>query len=560
MRKLASLFFVLFLATQSWAETHKIEFAGSEFEPQIYNFQGKTFYATDDAEIQRLMGRANISAQWSTSGTTLFAFAPGRESYWTVGSESIRVNDQEMAAPGLLIVEDGKRYIQPEGLFFALATRGAETGEGYDLFPVITQVAQGETGYLLRSASKARPREVESGESTILTIDGFAWDGPDNTLMMGETLFEFEGGADVGRPLVIKVTPPNFFAATLGGTTLLNETKVDILPNFPGAEHSNEVALESLSAQESDGVPMLVMDFSHGAKLHYAKDESGNLTLFIPRATFQAETFRSSDWPGLEIASFQTALYPVLEVTIPDSEDFAFEFVQVEDRPNTIALLKGSKSKLKDIADTGSVETPGWMNIRGTIVIDPGHGGSDPGCVNRTLGTREADVTLKICKHLATILRSQGWEVILTRETDRDVTYAGSPDRMELEARSGIANRIKADLFMSVHCNASVNSSSYGSSIHWWKAEDYAFAQSLEPVLGTAIGLGQKGLIRNRFVVLRHSEMPSVLVETAFLTNPREGAKLSDSEFQKVIAQQLAGGLANYMRGSYASRGGRPAE
>ncbi|HIB66496.1 MAG TPA: N-acetylmuramoyl-L-alanine amidase [Phycisphaerales bacterium] len=69
-----------------------------------------------------------------------------------------------------------------------------------------------------------------------------------------------------------------------------------------------------------------------------------------------------------------------------------------------------------------------------------------------------------------------------------------------------------------------------------------------------------KGLIRNRFVVLRHAEMPSVLVETAFLTNPSEGAKLSDPEFQKVIAQQLAGGLANYMRGAYASRGRRPVE
>ena len=88
----------------------------------------------------------------------------------------------------------------------------------------------------------------------------------------------------------------------------------------------------------------------------------------------------------------------------------------------------------------------------------------------------------------------------------------------------------------------------------------YAFAQALEPVLGNAIGLGQKGLIRNRFVVLRHAEMPSVLVETAFLTNPSEGAKLSDPEFQKVIAQQLAGGLANYMRGAYASRGRRPVE
>jgi N-acetylmuramoyl-L-alanine amidase len=268
---------------------------------------------------------------------------------------------------------------------------------------------------------------------------------------------------------------------------------------------------------------------------------------------------RSADWEGLEVATVQTSLYPVLEITIP-SKGSNFEFVQVQESPTSLALLRGKGDQVNSVASTGSVSTPDWMNIRGTIVIDPGHGGSDPGCVNRALGTREADVTLQICKNLAEILRGQGWKVVLTRETDRDVTYAGSPDRMELEARSGIANEIGADLFMSVHCNASVNSGSYGSSIHWWKAEDYAFAQSLEPTLGTAIGLGQQGLIRNRFVVLRHAQMPSVLVETAFLSNPREGAMLSDPKFQKVIAQQLAGGLANYMRGAYASRGARPVE
>jgi N-acetylmuramoyl-L-alanine amidase len=106
-----------------------------------------------------------------------------------------------------------------------------------------------------------------------------------------------------------------------------------------------------------------------------------------------------------------------------------------------------------------------------------------------------------------------------------------------------------------------VNTDAQGTSIHWWKAEDYEFAQSLEHVLGSTVGLGQKGLIRDRFVVLRATRMPAVLVETAFLTNSYEGAKLSDPAFQKVIAQQLAGGLASYMQGRYASRGqGRPAE
>ncbi len=276
--------------------------------------------------------------------------------------------------------------------------------------------------------------------------------------------------------------------------------------------------------------------------------------MLIPNGTADDSSFKSSEWPGLEVNSFDTPLYPVLEVSLPLGSE-ALEFVTLEDAPTSLALLRGPVGQVNDLANTGSMDTPGFTNIRGTIVIDPGHGGSDSGCVNRSLGVREADVTLAISLYLADVLRAQGWNVILTRETDRDVTYAGSPDMMELQARSEVANRINADLFMSIHCNASVGSAAKGTSIHWWKAEDFEFAQSLEFVLGTTIGLGQKGLIRDRFAVLRHANMPSVLVETAFLTNPVEGAKLADPEFQKLIATQLAGGLAQYMQGRYASRG-----
>lgn len=557
MRRVSSFIMILLLAGQVWADPHTLDFAGSTFQPESYEIDGQTYYQTDDQEILQLLSRANISAQWSSSGHTLFAFAPGRESYWSVDSNTIKVNNQEVKAPGKLILRDGVRYIEPAALFFAMATRGAKTETGYELYPVITQVAQGDTGYLLRSASKARPKVVESGDVTVLSIPNFAWDGQDNVVVMGDTRFEFQGGADQGQPLSVTITPPTFYEADYGGSTLLNETKIDLLPSFPGAEYSSDVTLTSMTAQETDGLPMLVWEFDQGAKAHYLKDEkTGDITVYIPKADFAAESFRSSDWPGVEVASYNTALYPVLEITIP-SDNSAYEFVQIENAATTLALIKGSKGEVKDLALSGSVQTPGWMNIRGTIVIDPGHGGSDPGCVNRALGTREADITLRICKHLASILRQQGWKVVMTRTTDRDVTYAGSPDRMELESRANIANEMGADLFMSVHCNASVNTGATGSSIHWWKAEDYAFAQAIEPVLGHAIGLDQDGLIRNRFVVLRHSQMPSVLVETAFLTNAREGAKLSDPEFQKVIARQLAGGLANYMRGAYASRGRR---
>lgn len=555
-KRLSTLMLSLALATGAWGQTgpQTVDFAGSTFTPEVHEIKGRQYYRADDPQVLSLIGRSNVTAQWSSSGQTLFVFAPGRESYWTVGSDKAKINGKEQQAPGQLITEGGKQYIEPSALFYAMTTKSVADGEGYDLYPVVTEIAPSDSGFLLRSASKAKPTAAIEGGSTVLTLNGFSWDGAEK-MTLGKTRFEFDGGADEGEPLEIRITPEPFTVARLAGSTLLNETRVSLLPDFPGAEQSREVTLKSLTSQQSDGLPMLVFEFDSGTKMHYVKDtEEGVVRVLIPRGKSQEQLFRASDWPGVEISSFSTPLYPVLEITIPLKG--AMEFVQLEDSPTTLALLRGSSAQVKDLADSGSVETPGWVNIRGTIVIDPGHGGSDPGCRNAALGTREADVTLAISLHLAEILRAQGWNVVLTRETDRDVTYAGSPDMMELEARADVANNIGADLFMSIHCNASVNSGATGTSIHWWKAEDYEFAQSLEHVLGTTIGLGQKGLIRDRFVVLRHSRMPSVLVETAFLSNYHEGSKLSDPAFQRVIAKQLAGGLASYMSGRYASRGG----
>lgn len=560
MRRFTTLVLFLSLTVSTWAQSknHTLEFDGETFRPQVYEINGQVYYSADDQEVLSLLSQSNVTAQWSSSGNTMFVFAPGRESYWTAGSDKAKINGKEQPAPGLVRIEQGKRYIQPQALFYAAAIKGVEKAQGYSLFPVITEVAKADSGFLLRSASKARAKADVTETATDVTLNGFAWDGAPKFLL-DDTQFEIRGGADKGQSLVVHVTPKAFQVVKLAGSTLLNETRLELQPNFPGAEMSREVALTSLRSESSEGLPMLVFDFDAGTKLHYLQDEKEKVVrIFVPKAEYEGSEFRSSDWPGVKVSTVQTSLYPVLEITVPIQENL--EFVQIEDAPTTMALMRGPKGKVEGLASSGSVETPGWMNVRGTIVIDPGHGGSDPGCVNRSIGTREADVTLKIALNLAEILRSQGWTVKLTRESDRDVTYAGSPDMMELEARADVANNMGADLFVSIHCNASVGAGANGSSIHWWKTEDYEFAQSLEYVLGPTIGLGHKGLIRDRFVVLRHSKMPSVLIETAFLTNPSEGAKLSDPEFQKVIARQIAGGLASYMQGRYASRGQRPIE
>ena len=179
--------------------------------------------------------------------------------------------------------------------------------------------------------------------------------------------------------------------------------------------------------------------------------------------------------------------------------------------------------------------------------------------MNRSLGVMEKEVTLDVALRLRDILTSQGWTVLMTREEDRDVTWAGSPDRMELQARCDVANSAQADYFISLHCNASVSSQSAGTSIHWFKQEDLDLARSLEFALGERLGLEQDGLSRDSFYVLRHTRMPAVLVEMAFLSNPREGSLLAASGFRQRVAEGLAGALASHRSGRYARSMNLPA-
>lgn len=212
-------------------------------------------------------------------------------------------------------------------------------------------------------------------------------------------------------------------------------------------------------------------------------------------------------------------------------------------RINSSDLLSGM-GHTSDRVETIAVATG---NPQGrTVCIDAGHGGSDPGALNRSVGINEALVTLDISMKLAKILKAQGWNVVMTRTSDRDVSWAGSSATQELGARAKIANDVGADLFVSIHANASANTGVGGTSIHWYKASDYRLAQHLESGVMGATGRTNRGLVKNRFYVLAHTQMPAVLIETAFITNPSEGKLLADPDYRSRIAQGIASGLSVY--------------
>ncbi len=176
-------------------------------------------------------------------------------------------------------------------------------------------------------------------------------------------------------------------------------------------------------------------------------------------------------------------------------------------------------------------------SLRGlTIVVDAGHGGGDTGARGRF--SLEKDHTLDISRRLKSNLQARGATVLMTR--DRDV-------KPELQDRVSFANARRADLFVSVHINASPNPASSGTQTFYYTANSQSLAREVQKELQKATGRPNRGITQRRFVVVRYTNMPSILTETAFISNPKEEALLRDPNFRERVARGIAQGLANYV-------------
>ncbi len=204
-------------------------------------------------------------------------------------------------------------------------------------------------------------------------------------------------------------------------------------------------------------------------------------------------------------------------------------------------------------------ETPwkyGAGNASRTIVLDPGHGGGDTGAVHN--GLTEKILTMDIAQRLRALLVAQGWTVKMTRDTDIDPVSSdniarmrgdGKPnpdDRAYLQTRCDTANAINARLFISIHVNSAPVASARGTTFYWYKPQDAAFAQALERAVIPTAGTQDDGARHENFYVVRHTTMPAVLIETAFLTNPDDVTLLRSPDFLQNIAQGIANGVRAY--------------
>lgn len=179
------------------------------------------------------------------------------------------------------------------------------------------------------------------------------------------------------------------------------------------------------------------------------------------------------------------------------------------------------------------------------VVIDPGHNysGVDTGATGN--GLREQDITYYIAEKLKPILEANGFEVVMTRNSLKENVSTESVSA-SLTRRSDIANRLSADLFVSIHCNAGGGT---GSETYYCTGSDTSkvFADYVQKGIIDSVGLKNRGVKSARYAVLRNTNMPAVLVETGFIDTLYDAEHLKNPTYQQAYAEGIAKGICDFV-------------
>jgi N-acetylmuramoyl-L-alanine amidase len=197
-----------------------------------------------------------------------------------------------------------------------------------------------------------------------------------------------------------------------------------------------------------------------------------------------------------------------------------------------------------------------------TICLDAGHGGKDPGNMEGT--TKEKNLTLLLSREVETLLEKAGYKVVTTRSRDEFI------DR---DQRPIVANRRKADLFISLHFNSAPATSASGIEVFCLTPagapsshgspegyngnqlpgnkndeQNVLLAHCVQKATVKQTKTIDRGIVRARYDVLRTTAMPAILVEGGFMTNPAEGRRIREADYRRSLAEGIVDGIKAYAR------------
>lgn len=339
---------------------------------------------------------------------------------------------------------------------------------------------------------------------------------------------------------------------------------------------------------DKSGYLRLIIQAKNPIPFRVSRDEKEVTVLFTKKIVLLPFSEKNFDDDIIESVSFNqkrdsTEMVINLRAEPRDIKSYQFKdpFRLVIDFLRTTSTVDTKTSPAEQPNDDYS-GTPSWLesNDVKTIVIDPGHGGTNEGAIGPN-GLKEKDITLQIAQGLKSIIEQNiaGVKVVLTRTSDIDVS---------IQARTEIANHNKADLFVSIHCNGSVNRNARGAEVFilsseasddatrvvaelenqngdnppeltsqakvphspltpilWELAqnqylrESAVLAEQMQAELNQLLNTPERGVKQAPFKILTGAIMPAVLVEVAFITNHKEEEDLRNEVYQTAIAKAI---------------------
>ena len=328
-------------------------------------------------------------------------------------------------------------------------------------------------------------------------------------------------------------------------TSRFNEETIRIV-----ADLKQDIGYSLLERQLSDGRFMNIILFENSFKELLINDSELKTDLVLSfTGEVDYEIKESSGTLVLEVSGVKSAadyrvpapLGVIKDIKVKPStergEGIRFEFATGEydnykvfsSKPATSITLSLMKGKIKD------------RKISNLILLDPGHGGFDPGAVGPS-GLTEKDVNLAVALLTAEILQREGYNVMLTRNDDRFISLK---DRVEM------ANSLEAMLFVSIHSNSA--NATYSEGTETFIAPDKVassqlLADALQQNLLKELKRYDRGVKKENFYVIKYTDMPAALVEVAFISNPHEESLLASNLFREKAARAIAQGIMEYMQ------------
>lgn len=178
------------------------------------------------------------------------------------------------------------------------------------------------------------------------------------------------------------------------------------------------------------------------------------------------------------------------------------------------------------------------------ILLDPGHGGTDPGAIHTPSGVKEVDVIKPIQRLLESKLVAMGYRVQKTNDTEDSY--------IELSDRVKMSNNLKPDVFISIHADIVDYGSAKGATVYYYSSASMEpnqkeFGQMVVNAIERAIGEKTRGLKTEKYYVLKNTKAPAILIETGFLSNAAERAKLLTPEYQAKLVDGIINGIEDFL-------------